>query len=220
MNFYVKVGGGVAALIVVAALAVFFLSSSEEKVIQKLLEGGLKAAEEGNSDGVIALLSTNYRNGDQTYEGIAKRIRQAVSQRITPARMEGAAIQVSGDDAEVVLNVADTGVGIPTDEQAQIFERFHRVSDGDQQPGSGIGLALVAEMTAAAVRGDITVARQIHDRYFELFKNLFLETNPIPVKTALKKMGMYNGEMRLPMCEMTAANEEKLEKTLRACKVL
>jgi 4-hydroxy-tetrahydrodipicolinate synthase len=78
----------------------------------------------------------------------------------------------------------------------------------------------VAEMTAAAVAGELTKARQIHDRYFELFKNLFIETNPIPVKIALKKMGMYNGEMRLPMCDMAAANEEKLEKTLRNCKVL
>jgi len=78
----------------------------------------------------------------------------------------------------------------------------------------------VAEMTAAAVGGELTKARQIHDRYFELFKNLFIETNPIPVKIALKKMGMYNGEMRLPMCDMSAANEEKLEKTLRNCKVL
>jgi 4-hydroxy-tetrahydrodipicolinate synthase len=71
-----------------------------------------------------------------------------------------------------------------------------------------------------AVRGELEKGRQIHDRYFELFKNLFIETNPIPVKTALKKMGMYNGEMRLPMCEMSALNEEKLDKTLKACKVL
>jgi 4-hydroxy-tetrahydrodipicolinate synthase len=78
----------------------------------------------------------------------------------------------------------------------------------------------VAEMTAAAVGGELTKARQIHDRYFELFKNLFIETNPIPVKIALKKMGMYNGEMRLPMCDMSAANEEKLEKTLKNCKIL
>jgi len=78
----------------------------------------------------------------------------------------------------------------------------------------------VADMTAAANRGETEKARQIHDRYFELFKNLFIETNPIPVKVALKKMGMYNGEMRLPMCEMSAANEEKLYKTLRNCKVI
>ncbi len=78
----------------------------------------------------------------------------------------------------------------------------------------------VAEMCSAVLRGDVEKGRQIHDRYFELFKNLFIETNPIPVKTALKKMGMYNGEFRLPMCEMAPANEDKLERTLRACKVL
>lgn len=105
MSFQVKVSLGVGALILAALAAVFLLSSSEEKAIEKLLEGGLKAAEEGNAEGVIALLSPNYRNGEQTYDGIVKRIKQAVSQRITPARMEGAAIQVFGDDAEANVRV-------------------------------------------------------------------------------------------------------------------
>jgi 4-hydroxy-tetrahydrodipicolinate synthase len=78
----------------------------------------------------------------------------------------------------------------------------------------------VADMVAATLKGDLDRGRQIHERYFEVFKNLFIETNPIPVKTALKKMGMYNGEMRLPMCEMTAGNEVKLEKTLKAVKLI
>jgi 4-hydroxy-tetrahydrodipicolinate synthase len=77
----------------------------------------------------------------------------------------------------------------------------------------------VAEMVAHTLKGELDKGRQIHERYFELFKNLFIETNPIPVKVALQKMGMYNGEMRLPMCEMTPANVEKLEKTLKACKL-
>jgi signal transduction histidine kinase/DNA-binding response OmpR family regulator len=59
------------------------------------------------------------------------------------------AVSLSGDDSQVVLTVSDTGVGIARDEQAQIFQRFHRASNSDQQPGSGIGLSLVAEMTAA-----------------------------------------------------------------------
>jgi hypothetical protein len=105
MSFYVKVAGGVGALILVAVLAVFLLSSSEEKVIQKRLEDGLKAAEQGNAEGVIALLSPNYKNGEQTYDGIVRRIRTAVSQRISPAKMDGAAIQVSGDDAEANVKV-------------------------------------------------------------------------------------------------------------------
>lgn len=105
MSFNLKVLIGVGGLIAAAALAVFLFSSSEEKVIQKLLEGGLKAAEEGNAEGVVALVSKNYKNGDQTYDGIVRRIRQAVAQRISPARMDGAAIQVSGDDADANVKV-------------------------------------------------------------------------------------------------------------------
>jgi len=105
MNFYVKVSAAVGAIILAALAAVFLLSSSDEKVIQKLLEGGLKAAEEGNAEGVIALISENYQNGDEKREGIVRKIRHAVAQRITPARMEGAAIQVSGDDADASARV-------------------------------------------------------------------------------------------------------------------
>ena len=56
---------------------------------------------------------------------------------------------LSGDDSHVVLTVADTGIGIPHDEQTAIFERFNRGTAGDQHPGSGIGLALVADMASA-----------------------------------------------------------------------
>jgi 4-hydroxy-tetrahydrodipicolinate synthase len=78
----------------------------------------------------------------------------------------------------------------------------------------------VADLCAAVLKGDLEKGRRIHDQYFGVFKDLFLETNPIPVKTALVQMGMYGGEMRLPMCEMSAANAGRLEKTLRAAKVL
>lgn len=105
MNFYVKVCLGVAALIALALAAIFLFSSSEEKAIQKLLEEGLKAAEAGDAEGVIALLSPSYKNEDETYADICRRIRAAVGQRIGPAKMEGAAIQVSGDDADASARV-------------------------------------------------------------------------------------------------------------------
>jgi signal transduction histidine kinase/DNA-binding response OmpR family regulator len=68
-------------------------------------------------------------------------------------------VSLSGDESQVVLTVADTGVGIPHDEQARIFDRFHRVA-GDQRPGSGIGLALVADMTSAH-GGSVEVASEL-----------------------------------------------------------
>ena len=105
MNFYLKITLGVFALIALALGAIFLFSSSEEKEIQKLLEGGLKAAEAGDEEGVIALISPNYKNGEQTREQILHRIRWAVSQRITPAKMDGAAIQVDGEDADASVRV-------------------------------------------------------------------------------------------------------------------
>ena len=105
MNFYVKVTLGVVVLIALALGAIFLFSSSEEKEIQKLLEGGLKAAEAGDEEGVIALISENYKNGDQTRDQIIKRIRWGVSQRISPAKMDGAAIQVDGEDADASVRV-------------------------------------------------------------------------------------------------------------------
>jgi hypothetical protein len=105
MNFYVKVSLGVVVLIGIALGAVFLFSSREEKAIEKLLEQGLKAAEAGDEEGVIALISPNYKNGDQTREGIVRRIRQAVSQRITPAKLAGAAIEVEGGDADASVRV-------------------------------------------------------------------------------------------------------------------
>ena len=115
MNFYVKVSLGVAALIVLALAGVFLLSSSDEKEIEKVLQGGLEAAKEGNAEGVIALLSPNYKNGEQTYDGIVRRIRLAVSQRISPARLAGPAIQVSGEDADASVLVI-VGFGQATQE--------------------------------------------------------------------------------------------------------
>jgi len=105
MNFYVKITLGVFGLIALALAAIFLFSSSEEKEIQKLLEGGLKAAQAGDEEGVIALISPNYKNGEQTREQIVHRIRWAVSQRISPAKMDGAAIQVDGEDADASVRV-------------------------------------------------------------------------------------------------------------------
>ncbi|MBV8880792.1 MAG: nuclear transport factor 2 family protein [Planctomycetaceae bacterium] len=105
MNFYTKVIGGFAALILAALAFIFLFRTTDEKAIEKLLEKGLAAAEAGDTEGVIALISPDYRNGEETRDTIVRRIRQAVSQRITPARMEGAAIQVSGDEAEASVKV-------------------------------------------------------------------------------------------------------------------
>lgn len=63
-------------------------------------------------------------------------------------------------------------------------------------------------------------ALKLHARFYPLFKDLFLETNPIPVKAALAMMGQIEEHYRLPLVRMGAKNREMLKATLKACGVL
>ena len=77
-----------------------------------------------------------------------------------------------------------------------------------------------AEMCAAANAGDMQKARAMHYKMAPLCRACFLETNPIPVKTALAHMGKMNLEFRLPLVPLAAANEAILKDTLRNAKIL
>jgi 4-hydroxy-tetrahydrodipicolinate synthase len=74
----------------------------------------------------------------------------------------------------------------------------------------------VAAMVEAALAGRHEEALQWHRRLLPLTKALFLETNPIPVKTAMGMLGMIAPELRLPLCPMSEANEQKLHTALEA----
>ena len=73
---------------------------------------------------------------------------------------------------------------------------------------SNVAPRWVTEMTHRALSNDYVGARELHFKLLPLFKNLFLETNPIPVKTAMRMMHRPSGVFRLPLCDMEAANAE------------
>jgi 4-hydroxy-tetrahydrodipicolinate synthase len=64
-------------------------------------------------------------------------------------------------------------------------------------------------------RGDIEEARRIHNKLFPICKAMFIETNPIPVKTALALMGKIHLEFRLPLSEMKEETLEHLKKVIK-----
>ena len=78
----------------------------------------------------------------------------------------------------------------------------------------------VSRMVRSYAAGEVKAALKQHERLYQLFKDLFIETNPVPVKAALAMMGMMEEEYRLPLVQMSAGNREKLRKTLKACGVL
>lgn len=75
--------------------------------------------------------------------------------------------------------------------------------------------AQVAQMVHLALKGEWTRARELHQKYFGFFCDIFIDTNPLPIKAAMVMMGMIEEVYRLPLCPMS----DDLKKRLRACMV-
>ncbi len=85
-------------------------------------------------------------------------------------------------------------------------------AEGVISVASNVAPQAVADMVRNALAGDWTTARELHRRYYSLFVELFLDTNPIPVKAAMAMMGLLEETYRLPLC----ATNESIKQTLRA----
>jgi 4-hydroxy-tetrahydrodipicolinate synthase len=72
----------------------------------------------------------------------------------------------------------------------------------------------VSNMVNSYLQGNIEKARNLHFKMYPVFKGMFIETNPICVKTAMKMMNMLNGQLRMPLSSMEKENEEELKKIL------
>jgi 4-hydroxy-tetrahydrodipicolinate synthase len=78
----------------------------------------------------------------------------------------------------------------------------------------------MARFVGAALKGDWESARKMHYELLPLFKAIFIETNPIPIKAAMAMKGMIVESYRLPMCPLAPKSRESLAATLREMKVL
>ncbi len=80
---------------------------------------------------------------------------------------------------------------------------------------SNVAPKAVADLVHHALAGRWSEARALHARYYRLFADLFIDTNPIPVKTALVMMGKIEDAFRLPLCEMSEPLKTRLAETLK-----
>jgi 4-hydroxy-tetrahydrodipicolinate synthase len=78
----------------------------------------------------------------------------------------------------------------------------------------------VSQMVTAFAVGNVRGATKLHHQYYALFKDLFIETNPVPVKAALAMLGQIEEEYRLPLVPMSAKNRDMLQATLTRCGLL
>ena len=103
---------------------------------------------------------------------------------------------ISGDDSLTlpILSIGGTG----------IISVVANIVPGD-----------VANLVSEFEKGNLKKAQEIHYKLLPLIKAMFIETNPIPVKTAMGLLGMCDSNLRLPLCEMLPENLEKLRKALK-----
>jgi 4-hydroxy-tetrahydrodipicolinate synthase len=80
---------------------------------------------------------------------------------------------------------------------------------------SNIAPRAVADLVHAAQAGQWDKARALHMKYYRLFTDIFLDTNPIPIKAAMALTGLINEVYRLPLCETSDAIRQKLADCLR-----
>lgn len=73
----------------------------------------------------------------------------------------------------------------------------------------------IGRMVQLALANDFAAAAKVHRRLYPIFKTLFIEPNPVPVKYALRRAGVIaSAEVRPPLCDMSAANTKTLEAAL------
>jgi 4-hydroxy-tetrahydrodipicolinate synthase len=108
---------------------------------------------------------------------------------------------LSGDDALTLPFMAAGGVGVIS-------------------VASNIIPADVEELVQSFLRGDLSKTEELHAKYTPLFHDLFIEPNPVPIKTALAAKGVCQDDVRLPLCEMSQSNKDILLNTLELLKLI
>lgn len=85
---------------------------------------------------------------------------------------------------------------------------------------SNVAPQVAHDIAATALAGDFEASRRLQLEYLELCNALFMDVNPIPVKQAMRMMGFDAGPLRMPLCDMSEANTEKLRAVMQKYKLI
>ena len=203
-----------------------------------------KAAEEAGADGSLQVAPYYNKPSQeglfQHFRAIAKTTKLPIVLYSIPGRC---GIEIAIDtvvrlakDCKNIVGIKEAG-GVPdrvSQLRAALGPKFNILSgddsltlpfmsvgaDGVVSVASNVVPKEVSQMVRLFAKGDAKGALKIHARLFPLFRNLFIETNPVPVKAALVMKRMMDEEYRLPLVKMDPKNREILKKTMESCGVL
>ncbi len=118
------------------------------------------------------------------------------------------------DQAIEVLRLSGEGLEVYSGEDSLTFSLMALGGRGVISTVANVAPREMSQLTRACFEGDWEKGRSIQFKLIPLIRSLFIETNPIPVKTALSLMGKCRGDLRLPMTPMAEPNVKTLKKAM------
>lgn len=122
--------------------------------------------------------------------------------------------------AQEILDRVSADFLVYSGDDATAVELMLMGGKGNISVTANVAPRAMAELCAAAMAGDAATARAINERLMPLHKNLFIESNPIPVKWALNEMGLMADGIRLPLTWLSPRCHEPLRQAMRQSGVL
>ncbi len=114
-----------------------------------------------------------------------------------------------------LLKRAPAGFSVFSGDDATAIALMLLGGKGSISVTANVAPRLMQQMCAAAIAGNAALARELNQRLLGLHRNLFLEANPIPVKWAVKQMGLIKGGIRLPMTQFSSDCHDRLLLAMR-----
>jgi 4-hydroxy-tetrahydrodipicolinate synthase len=118
------------------------------------------------------------------------------------------------DQAIDVIRLCGDRLAVYSGEDSLIFSLMMLGGKGVISTVANVAPKQTAQLADACLKGNWEKGREMQLRLIPLIRSLFIETNPIPVKTALSLMGKCSGELRLPLTPMTEGNLKKLNQAM------
>ncbi len=119
------------------------------------------------------------------------------------------------DQITQIFNLCPNDFIVLSGDDSMTFHLMALGGKGVISVASNIVPKQIAEFTSTMLAGDWDKAKELQLRYYDLFKGLFVETNPGPVKAAAEMLSLMNKRMRLPLTPPLPQNEEKVRKILQ-----
>ena len=126
----------------------------------------------------------------------------------------------SMDQASEILQDADPDFAVMSGDDSLTLPLLALGGTGVISVVANVAPAAMSDLVAAFHRGDAARARELHHQIFPLCRAMFIETNPIPVKTAAGMLGLCSDELRLPLVALSEGNRVKLKAALDSCPLI